>query len=86
MAFVGDGYWKAIITRRLAKENVTLAQMDSACRTLMSNDFLAEHYPSIGFCKQNLNKHSKGTFIEAAIYLEVEKYGFDYVSGKFCGE
>lgn len=87
MAFVGDGYWKAIVAKRLSKEDAPLNKMNEASSVLTSNKFLAQHFPPIGFGGGViLNEHTKGTFIEAAIYLEVEKHGFEYVSGKFCGE
>lgn len=83
MALIGDGIWKGIAASCVAKKDINAQEMAQMMCGLNSNKTMAKFFPAEYIFKYpTVGQHTRATFFEAAIYLEYNKHGFDYVQNK----
>ena len=84
MALIGDGIWKGIAASCAAKKDIRAKEMGELITSLICNKTMARFFPrQFITCYSGLiNEKTNGTFFEAAIYLEYNQYGFNYIQEK----
>lgn len=80
MAIIGDGIWKGIAAACVATRDISTVGMHELMNELNKNELMASFFPKEFIGKQWVaNEHVQATFFEAAIYLEYNQYGFNYI-------
>ena len=82
MAFVGDKLISAALTVRLSKYDLSTTQSCQIVDTCLSNKTFSTmcSFPIKDKNGNSLTReHTRGTYVEAAFYLDHEKFGFQYL-------
>lgn len=82
LAFIGDGLWKACVTGCLMYENISAEQMHHKVGNFLTNKYLCSFFPN-NF-PMAISDHTRATYVEAAIYLEVEEKTYEVVKKEIC--
>ena len=83
MALIGDGIWKGIAASCAAKKDLPPKAMGELIGNLISNKTMAQFFPHEYIPIYPVSsEHTRATFFEAAIYLEYNKFGFNYIENK----
>jgi hypothetical protein len=82
LGFVGDGIWKACVTGCMAHRNISAEEMHKKTMPFLTNKYLSQFFPN-GF-PMAISEHLKATYVEAAVYLEVEEKSYEVVKKEIC--